>query len=54
MAALGNATVSDVQDEIDTDTQAEYKDGTHTNKKYTGQIYPRLYDWTGDNYGTFR
>jgi hypothetical protein len=30
-----------------------FKNGVHTNAKYTGQIYPRLYDWTGVKYGTF-
>lgn len=26
----------------------------HTNNKHTGIIWPRLYDWTGQNHGTFR
>lgn len=28
--------------------------GRRTNIKLTGIIYPRLYDWTGRRYGTFR
>lgn len=28
--------------------------GTHTNMKRDGVIFPRLYDWTGVNHGTFR